>query len=852
MRTRAAALLVTAMTFLLGAAATLAGQAAEPEWYVSKPITEFTFKGLVTVKADDLKAIVKPYVGKSFSVDPLLWEIEAKLYALDYFETIVPNALPADEAKTGVVIEFTVKERPTVVAVQVKGNASVRTNEILDKALTKRGDLANQTRLQSDTDAVKAMYLDKGYAEATVTAAFVPTDKDGEVNAVFTVSEGAPTTIKEIRFSGNSFASESTLRGLLKTKPQSLFESGVFQESKLEEDKKAVEAYYTDHGYVDAKVEKVTRDIKNQQGRNYLVLTVYVSEGEQWLYGGLTLTGNKIFSTDRLAALVYQKPGKVLSLQKLEADIGRIQNLYWENGYIFNSFQREESRDQGTRTISFTLNITELDKAHIENIIFKGNTRTAENVLRRGLAFEEGDIFNREKILQGFQYLQNLQYFKTIAPDTQQGSAFGLMNVIFNLEETSTADINFGVTFSGGTFPVSGTIKWNERNFRGQGQTISVDLEASPIKQTVALSYYEPWLFNMPWAAGISLTFDHEIVQNVLQDILPPIFTDAQSSFAAPDPYSNRADYLADVAAGRTIPAQYLMTYDLYNFSLGASTGYVFTFPWARLGFQASYNPTLRWVYYDPALYRPFEISVRQNNNTWNFIDQVTVGVRLDSRDIYWNPTRGYYVGQSFTYAGGFLFGDRDFIRADSRLEGFLTLLNAPITDTWNLMFVFAAHSALSLLLPNFSYSSVDGWGFHRRTDDTEQLYIDGMTVGRGWNQLYVYGNALWDNKVELRMPIVKEAVWLVGFFDAAALLDEPWSALTSTGGGTSLDTLKIDDFLFSYGFGIRFTIPQFPLRFYLAKGFMIRNGQYVEQVGTLNLGGWTVNFVISLGGDTF
>ena len=132
---------------------------------------------------------------------------------------------------------------------------------------------------------------------------------------------------------------------------------------------------------------------------------------------------------------------------------------------------------------------------------------------------------------------------------------------------------------------------------------------------------------------------------------------------------------------------------------------------------------------------------------------------------------------------------------------------------------MFAAHSALSLLLPNFAYSSTSGqWGFYRRTDDTEQLYIDGMTVGRGWNQLYVYGNALWDNKFELRMPIIKEAFWLVGFFDAAALLDEPWSSL-SNGVGTSLDKLVPDDFLFSFGFGVRFTIPQFPLRFYLALG---------------------------------
>ena len=151
----------------------------------------------------------------------------------------------------------------------------------------------------------------------------------------------------------------------------------------------------------------------------------------------------------------------------MEQDVSRVQNLYWENGYIFNTFNRTETRDQAAKTISYTLNIQEADKAHIENIIFKGNTRTQENVLRRGMPFEEGDVFNREKIIQGYQYLANLQFFKTVSPDTQQGSAFGLMNVIFNLEETSTADINFGVVFSGGNFPISGHDKMERAELHG-------------------------------------------------------------------------------------------------------------------------------------------------------------------------------------------------------------------------------------------------------------------------------------------------------------------------------------------------------------------------------------------------
>ncbi len=603
-------------------------------------------------------------------------------------------------------------------------------------------------------------------------------------------------------------------------------------------------AYYTDHGFIDAKVDKVTQEVTTKDGKNALILTVYITEGDQWIYGGLSIQGNQIFTTKRLLELVTQKPGKMLSLQKLQTDIGRIQDLYYENGYIFNTFERKESRDPATKTISYTLIVGEMDKAHIENIIFKGNTKTKEYVLRRELPFEEGEVFNKEKIIEGYHNLINLQYFKTVQPETPQGSAFGLMNVVFNVEEASTADINFGITFSGaqqlGQFPISGVIKWNERDFLGRGETVGVDLEATFDRQSISLSFLEPWLLGERWSAGVTLSFIHSNEQNVLMDMLPPIFSDSNSPNAAPDPYTSRQDYLNALENGLSIPSQYLMRYDAYDIILGLNTGYKFHTPLGFLGFTAGYNPDLRYINYDPSLYRPFEVTVRDNNQTWNFIDSVTASVYLDGRDIYWNPTKGYYLSQAVTYTGGFIFGQRDYIRTDSTVEGFVTLLNLPVSESWSLMFVLAAHSALSMILPQYSFNPYTGtWGWNTLTDDTDLLYIDGMTVGRGWRVLY--GNALWDNKVELRMPIAKDYVWFVGFFDVAAL----WPDVGLIGG-------NLNNFYFSYGIGLRFVIPQFPIRVYLARLFKIDNsGNVTYYPGDFSLGGWGLKFVISLGGGT-
>ncbi len=91
-------------------------------------------------------------------------------------------------------------------------------------------------------------------------------------------------------------------------------------------------------------------------------------------------------------------------------------------------------------------------------------------------------------------------------------------------------------------------------------------------------------------------------------------------------------------------------------------------------------------------------------------------------------------------------------------------------------------------------------------------------------------------------MPIARDYVWLVGFFDAAALWPD----------ASYISQANLNNYYFAYGLGIRFVIPQFPIRIYLARDFKIDNsGNVTYQPGDFSLGGWGLKFVISLGGGT-
>lgn len=848
------------------------------EWYLNKPIQKIEFKGLKTVSESELQGIVGPYVGKQFT-DALFLDLQRKLYALGYFEEIIPRAIKADAAGSAVILQFEVKERPIVNEVKIEGNQRVRTSDILGVVLLKSGDVVTRAKIRLDEEAIKNLYKQRGYPNAKVTGS-TQTDSSGKTDVVFTVEEGSQTIVKAIDFSGNTYASASTLRGLLKSKEQSLFNSGVYQENLLEQDKQAIEKYYHDHGYIDAKVTNITKDFKSdpKDQRSFVTLTYYISEGEQWTFGGIKFEGNSIFTTEKLARLFNIRPGDILDKSKVDNGYNQVANLYAENGYIFNQINMQEKRDVATHSVSYTMKIVELNRAHIEHIIIKGNTKTKDFVIRREIPLIPGDIFSAAKIREGLQSLTNLQYFSSITPETPQGSVPGLMDLVLNVEEANTANIQFGLSFGGNTsFPISANLQWQDSNFQGLGESIGAKLNVSPAEQTLSFNFTQPWLFGKRWSAGVNLSLDRALITGVPQDILYPQFPSSTTAGAVPDPFTGayvfpkqtvyagdgktyaagtpfpgpvtasdistyglETDYAYAGGTTSAIPSSYLMQYINWNVTLGVNTGYRFRTIAGNLGLGTGLSSTLNYVNYDPAVYRPFDSGIRASNHVGSITNKWSMTSYLDTRDYTLSPSTGYYLREDLTLAGGFLFGTSQFIKTASTAEAYLTLWNLPVTQKWSWKMVLAAHTALSVMLPQFWVpSSATANGNPYIPNATDLLYIDGMFVGRGWPN--TSGQALWDNWVELRMPLVQHVFWFDMFFEGVS----EWQSYKNVNMG------DLNNFKFSFGAGLRFTIPQFPIRLYIAKRFQVENGQVQWEQGSLfNNGSPTggVDLVFSIG----
>ena len=787
---------VIAVTILLLSVNFLWAQAPD-NWYENKPISSIVFQGLNSVSKSELDGIFDSFKGKPFS-DETYSEILQKLYALDYFSDIVPKAMPADIDYQYVRLEFDVTEKPVIALIKITGNHQISRGDLLSKILLKKGDIYNDIKKNSDEQTIKNYYIEKGYATVSVTSN-VSDNPQGGLTLEFTITEGKQTIVSSVSFQGNTAVGEKALKGVLVTKPAKFLVKGIFKEAALEEHKAPIQQFYGERGYIDAHVENIVRDIDTESDsqKNMVKLTYVIMEGEQYTYGCTTFEGSKMFSTEDLTAKIRLAPGAVLNMTKFEQGFQAVADTYFENGYTSNYINRAMQRDSATKKASFVITIVERSRSHIENIIIRGNKRTKDYVIRRELLFEPGDVFSKSTFTDSLRNLFNLGYFSTVVPDVQPGSEQDLIDVILNVEEQSTASIQFGVTFSGvsdaDSFPLSLFVQWQERNLAGRGNELSVNATAATDKQTIQLGYAENWFLGHPLTVGFDLAFTHKSLFDY-QDVVFPY-----------GPFKSRAEF----EQNKDLANAYRMRYDRMETTFGIHTGYRWYPRYCTITLRGGINFSLGKNFYNTALYRAADPTVRRQQAQWRLSNSFWTRLSFDGRDLAYDPGKGWFLSEQVSFFGLIPKAeDEYFFRSESKAEAYFTLVNHPVSEIWNLKFVLAFYSGFSFQLP--MPNSI--------ISESSKLGIDGMFTGRGWMTLggTGKGNVLLNHWVEFRWPLAHGILSFDFFLDSAAVKKNL----------TDLKTLSINDYYFSFGPGLRFVIPQFPLRLMFANTFKAENGK--------------------------
>jgi outer membrane protein insertion porin family len=301
-------------------------------------------------------------------------------------------------------------------------------------------------------------------------------------------------------------------------------------------------------------------------------------------------------------------------------------------------------------------------------------------------------------------------------------------------------------------------------------------------------------------------------------------------TYAYPDGFSSYDEY---VNTGKLPPSEFLMDYNQWYLSLGFSTGYRWLTFLGNLTINGGVRAGLILNSYDASLYRPFDPALREGNNSWTPKNSFWTSIALDQRDIYYDPSRGYYLSDRFGVYGILQAEREHYLRNDTKAEYYLTLFDIPVGESWSFKSVLAFHTGLSFLVkqPGFAPDSLVP-----AIEESNKLAVDGMFIGRGWSGEYrVKGLTLWENWAELRFPLARGILAWDFFFDAAGVESVQGYYFGTNDAGKS--NFTIENMRFSFGGGFRFTLPQFPFRFSFAKRFRVVDGQFTWEKGSIPFG---------------
>ena len=249
------------------------------------------------------------------------------------------------------------------------------------------------------------------------------------------------------------------------------------------------------------------------------------------------------------------------------------------------------------------------------------------------------------------------------------------------------------------------------------------------------------------------------------------------------------------------------MNYEGWSVSLSSGLGRRWTPDYAILSLGGGITNSIMNNKFDESLFIPVDTGVSMYANRIGLVNSIYGSFSVDNRDISYDPNKGWFGSERLTWYGLIPGIEKEFfLRSDTKLEGYLKLLDLPVSDAWSFKLVFAAYTGIHCLFPTETGIS-----------ESNKLYIDGMFNGRGWTEAYrsAKGQFMLSNRFELRMPIVPNIIGIDGFFDAAALKNTISEATS----------LSMNDFYFSYGPGIRFLVPQFPLHLLFAWKFRVQDG---------------------------
>lgn len=432
--------------------------------------------------------------------------IVASLYATGFFSDV-------NVGRDGDVLVITVQERPTIGAIVIKGNKKIPTkklNEVLNTIGIKEGNVYDSSILQGLQESLQQQYLSQGQYNAKVTTTAVPESRN-RVAINIIINEGTPTHIKQIKIVGNHCFSEARLlRQFSSTtwRPWTILtHSDQFSQDKLNTDLETLTNFYLDRGYIRFKINSAQTNF-SPDNKSVRIL-IDITEGPVYHISGFNLSGDLLGKQDEIERQVRIRKGEVFSKHKILAIADAIKHYYGNQGYAFATVTPVPQINDANQEVFITFHIDPGNRVYVRSIMFTGNTKTQDIVLRREMRQEEGAVYSLSNIEEGKRRLQMLGYLQNVNPRTMPVPGHpDQVDLDYSVQEMSSAT----ASVQGGYSDMYGFLygaNISENNLLGTGKHVSLGFQNSQYSDSYNFTYSNPYFTESNISSAFSIFAQH-------------------------------------------------------------------------------------------------------------------------------------------------------------------------------------------------------------------------------------------------------------------------------------------------------------------------------------------------------
>ena len=587
-------------------------------------IHKITILGNMKVEEGAIRAAVKSREGNPLSADQVREDLRS-IFGLGYFSDVQVDIKTTPKGRE---IIFIVMEKPSIKEILITGNQKVKLDDIKEKATLATRSILNLEKVKENGEQIRRLYFSKGYYGVKVDHK-IDYLETNEAVVTFQIEEGVKGHIKKIVFKGNKKIKSSDLKKIMLTKQKNILyfltKTGILDEDILKNDIQMLAAYYIDHGHLDVKIPEPKIDLKDPKK---IQIEIEISEGPQYRIGEIDFKGDVLTTKEDLFRSIKIKRNHIYSTSAIRKDINSLTEKFANQGYANVEVAPATSTDEKNLLVHLTFEIEKKKQVSFEKIQIVGNTKTRDKVIRRELRVAEEELYSATGLSKSKDRLKRTGFFKEVEVTTSRGSTDEKTNLEIKVEEAPTGAISFGIGYSS-IENVVGSASISDRNLFGLGYHGLLKFRLGSETRDLRLSFTDPYFLGYNFAGGIDL-------------------------------YNENREF------------------DTYSYKiLGGS-----------LRFGKELTETLR----ADALYKLEKIKVSDVSlDASRFIKEqegekvtsaLSFSLSMDTRNDYYNPTKGARHSISLQNAGGILGGDNYFVKGAVETSWFFPL---PLKTVLNL-----------------------------------------------------------------------------------------------------------------------------------------------------------------------